>query len=139
MFVDSCPQKIWSWISPSTTLRPLTVVTLNVLNSLVPVFTDSLALFHLLKEKASHSNSRVGLASTFSAAILLKCVRLAGAVMYMHASAEFIVSSFTLVEDDVSTPNIMTIVNAARMWNTYLSSGLQLVDNVSALCSVCGT
>jgi len=122
---------ICSWISPSSTLQPLTVVILNVLNSIVPLFTDSLTLFHLLKEKASHSDSRVSLASTLSAAVLLKCVRLAGAVMYMHSSAEFIISSFTLVENNV-TPN-MTIMDTARVWNTYISSGLQLVDNVYSL------
>jgi len=32
-------------------LQPLTVVTLNLLNSVIPVFMDSVVLFHLVKEK----------------------------------------------------------------------------------------
>jgi hypothetical protein len=129
--------KVCSWISPSTTLQPLTVAILNVLNSLVPVYTDSLVLFYLVMEKASHSDSKINLVSSMGTPILLKFMRLAHAVMYIHTSTEFILTSFAIAKDGAN-PNT-SIVDMARMWNVYISSSLQLVDNLSVLCIVCDT
>jgi hypothetical protein len=126
--------KVCSWVSPSTTLQPLTVVILNVLNSLVPVYTDSLVLYHLVKEKASHSDSKIKLVSSMGTAILLKFMRLANAVMYIYTSAEFILISFTVTKDGVNLDP--AIVDMPRMWNIYVSSSLHLVDNLSVLGTV---
>ena len=67
--------------------------------------------------------------------ILLKFMRLANAVMYIHTSAEFILTSFA-VANDAANPDI-GIVDMTRMWNVYVSSGLHLVDNLSVLCIIC--
>jgi hypothetical protein len=104
------------------------VVILNVLNSLVPVYTDSLVLYILVKEKASHSDSKLKLAFSMGTPILLKFMRLAKAVMYIHTSAEFILTSFVDTKGGV-TPD--TAMDMARMWNVYIFTSLQLVDNLS--------
>ncbi|KAH9998724.1 hypothetical protein BJV77DRAFT_709500 [Russula vinacea] len=122
---------VCSWISPSTTLQPLTVAVLNVLNSLIPVYTDSIVLFHLIKEKASHSDSRINLVSSMGTPIFLKFMRLANAVMYIHTSAGFILTSFAIANDGAN-PDV-GIVDMARMWNVYVSSSLHLVDNLYSL------
>jgi hypothetical protein len=121
-------QKVCSWISPSTTLQPLTVVILNVLNSLVPIYTDSLVLYLLVKEKASHSDSKIELASSMGTPILLKFMRLVNAVTYIHTSAEFILTSFVIAEGGVNTD---TTIMMGRMRNVYMTTNLQLVDNLS--------
>ena len=108
----------------------MTVVALNALNSVVPVYTDSLVLIHLIKEKASRSNSKVNLVSTMGTPVLLKCARLASAVMSIHASTEFIITSLTVGKGG-NAPNNIDIVETARKWGVYVSSGLQLVDNLS--------
>jgi hypothetical protein len=69
--------------------------------------------------------------------ILLKFMRLANAVMYIHTSAEFILTSFAIANDTVNPDT--SIVDVARMWNVYVSSSLQLVDNLSVLCIICDT
>lgn len=122
---------VCSWISPSTTLQPVTVVILNVLNSLVPVYTDSLVLYLLVKEKASHSDSKINLVSSMGTPILFKFMRLANAVMYIHASAEFILTSFVVAKGDVNPGT--SITDMARMWDVYISTSLQLVDNSYSL------
>jgi hypothetical protein len=127
-------EKVCSWISPSTTLHPLTVAVLNVLNSVIPVFTDSVILFHLVKEKASQSDSKITLVATMGAPILLKFARLATAIMYIHASTEFIIASFT-GENDSIVPDF-AMVEMARTQNVYISSSLQLVDNLSVFATV---
>ena len=114
----------------------MTVVTLNVLNSLVPVFTDTLVLIHLIKEKVAQSDSTVNLVSTMGAPTLLKCMRLSSAVMFILASTDFIITSLT-VEKGGTTPDI-AIVETARTWNVYTSSSLHIVDNLSAFCFVHG-
>ena len=125
------PAKVCSWISPSTTLQPLTVTILNVLNSLIPVYTDSLVLFHLVKEKASHSDSKIAVVSSLGTPILLKFTRLANSVVYIQSSAEFILTSFGVAEDGVKPDT--AIVDIARMWNVYISSSLHIVDSLSVL------
>lgn len=125
------PQKVCSWISPSTTLQPLTVVILNVLNSLVPVYTDSLVLYHLVKEKASHSDSKIKLVFSMGTPILLKFIRLANAVMYIHASTEFILTSIVGTKVGVNPHTAIMDMDMARMSNVYISTSLHLVDNLS--------
>jgi hypothetical protein len=58
-------------------------------------------------------------------------------VMYIHTSAEFILTSFAIAKDGVKPD--AGIVDMARMWNVYMSSSLQLVDNLLVLCTVCDT
>ncbi|KAI9438770.1 hypothetical protein H4582DRAFT_2057387 [Lactarius indigo] len=120
-----------SWISPSTTLQPLTVVTLNLLNSIIPVFTDSVILFHLVKEKASQSNSRIELIRTMGTPVFLKFARLVSAVLFIRASADFIYDSLSTTKLGI-TPDFAA-VEAARTRGVYMSSGFQLFDNVFSL------
>jgi hypothetical protein len=105
------------------------VVILNVLNSLVPVYTDSLVLYLLVKEKATDSDSKIKLVLEMGSPILLKFMRLANAVMYIHASAEFILTSFVDAKGAVNPDT--SIMDMARMWSVYISTSLQLVDNLS--------
>ena len=112
----------------------MTVVALNVLNSLVPVFTDSLTLIRIIKEKVSHSDSMVNLISTMGAPILLKFMRLVNAVTSVQEKTEFIIISLTAEKGDV-TPNT-NILETLHTWNVYMSSGLHLVDNLSAFCTI---
>jgi hypothetical protein len=62
-------------------------------------------------------------------------MRLAGAVMSIHASTEFIITSLT-VEKGGAAPDI-SIVETARKWSVYMSSGLHLIDNASAFRTAC--
>lgn len=108
---------------------------MNVLNSLVPVFTDSLVLIRLIKENVSYSDSMVKLISTMGTPILLKFMRLVNAVKSIQTSIEFIVISLGVEKGGV-TPNT-NILETLRSWNVYMSSGLQLVDNLSASFTIC--
>lgn len=120
-----------SWISPSTTLQPLTVTALNILNNLVPVYTESLVLFHLVKEKASHSNSKINLVSSLGAPVLLKFIRLANSVVYIQTNTEFVLTSFGIANDGGKLD--AAILDMGRIWNVYISSSLHIVDNLSVL------
>ncbi|KAF8267116.1 hypothetical protein EI94DRAFT_1830260 [Lactarius quietus] len=120
-----------TWISPSTTLQPLTIVTLNLLNSIIPVFTDSVILFHLVKEKASQSNSRTELIATMGTPVLLKIARIVSAVLFIRTSADFIYASFSTTKHGIA-PDFAD-VEAARTRSVYLSSSLQLFDNAFSL------
>jgi hypothetical protein len=120
--------KACSWISPSTTLQPLTIVTLNLLNSIIPVFTDSVILFQLVKDKASQSNSRTELIATMGTPVFLKFARLVSAVLFIRISADFIYASLSTTKHGI-TPDFAE-VEAARTRSVYASSGLQLFDNV---------
>jgi hypothetical protein len=120
-----------SWISPSTTLQPLTIVTLNLLNSIIPVFTDSVILFQLVKDKASQSNSRTELIATMGTPVFLKFARLVSAVLFIRISADFIYASLSTTKHGI-TPDFAE-VEAARTRSVYASSGLQLFDNVFSL------
>lgn len=122
---------VCSWISPSTTLQPVTVVTLNLLNSIIPVFTDSVILFQLVKEKASQSKSRAELVATTGTPVFLKFARLVSAVMFIRASADFIHASLSTTKPG-RVPDFAA-VEAARTQGVYMSSGLQLFDNVFSL------
>jgi hypothetical protein len=129
-------EKVCSWISPETTLHPLTVAILNVLNSVIPVFTDSVILLHLMKERAFQSDSKVTLVTTIGAPILLKFARLASAIMYIQASAEFIIASFTTANDRIGIAADFAAMEMTRTQNVYISSSLQVVDNLSAFTTV---
>ncbi|KAH9003593.1 hypothetical protein EDB86DRAFT_3073366 [Lactarius hatsudake] len=120
-----------SWISPSTTLQPLTVVVLNLMNSVIPVFTDSVILFHLVKEKASQSNSRIELIRTMGTPVILKFARLVSAVLFIRASADFVYASLSTTKYGIAPD--FAAVEAARTRGVYMSSGLQLFDNVFSL------
>ena len=117
-----------SYISPSTTLQPLTIVTLNLLNSIIPVLTDSVILFHLVKEKASQLNSRTELIATMGTPVFLKFARLVSAVLFIRTSADFIYASFATTKHGIA-PGFAD-VEAARTRGVYMSSGLELFDNV---------
>ena len=106
------------------------MVILNVLNSLVPIYTDSLVLYLLVKEKVSHSESKIELVSSMGTPIFLKFMRLANAMMCIHSSAEFILTSFVGAKGSVNPAT--TIIDMVQMWNVHVSSSLQLVDNLSA-------
>ena len=112
----------------------MTVVSLNVLNSLVPVLTDSLVLVRLIKEKVSNSDSMVNLISTMGTPILLKIMRLVNAMMSIQANTDFIVISLTAEKGDV--PSNTNILETLHSWNVYMASGLHLVDNLSAFCAI---
>ena len=104
---------------------------LNILNNLVPVYTESLVLFHLVKEKASHSNSKINLVSSLGAPVLLKFIRLANSVVYIQANTEFVLTSFGIANDGGKLD--AAILDMGRIWNVYISSSLHIVDNLSVL------
>jgi len=76
----------------------------------------------------------VNIVSTMGTPILLKFMRLVNAVMSIQANTEFIVISLTVEKGDV-TPNA-NILETIRTWNVYMSSGLHLVDNLLAFCTI---
>ena len=106
----------------------MTIVTLNLLNSIIPVFTDSVILFHLVKEKAAQSNSRTELIATMGTPVFLKFARLVSAVLFIRISADFIYASFATTKHGAA-PDFAD-VEAARTRGVYMSSGLELFDNV---------
>jgi hypothetical protein len=109
---------------------------LNLLNSIIPVFTDSVILFHLVKEKASQSNSRAELVATMGTPVFLKFARLVSAVLFIRASADFIYASLSTTTKHGVAPDF-ALVEAARTHSVYMSSGLQLFDNVLVLTAAC--
>jgi len=112
----------------------VTIVTLNVLNSIIPIFTDSVILFHLVKEKASQSKSQTELVATMGTPVFLKFARLVSAVLFVRASAQFILASLSATKH-VVVPDFAA-VEAARTRSVYMSSGLQLFDNTSVLAAL---
>jgi hypothetical protein len=120
--------KLCSWLSPSTTLEPLTIVIMGILNGVMPILTDSILLMHIVVERIEHSKSRFRLAIIMAAPVFLKFGRLANAAIYIVACAEFVLSSVTSGD---SVPD-MDILNAAQARSMEISSALQMVDNSSA-------
>ncbi|KAI0000118.1 hypothetical protein BJV74DRAFT_882791 [Russula compacta] len=114
-----------SWLSPSTTLEPLTEVILGNLNSVTPIITDSVLLAHIVIERIEHSKSYLRLAVTMAAPVLLKFGRLANAAIYIMTCAEFVLSSVTTGD---GVPD-MDILNAAQARSMNIASALQMVDN----------
>jgi len=70
----------------------------------------------------------VNLVSTMGTPILFKFMRLVNAVTSIQANLEFIVISLSAKKGGV-TPNT-NILETLHSWNVYMSSGLQLVDNL---------
>ena len=119
--------KLCSWLSPLTTLEPLTIVIMGILNGVMPIVTDSILLTHIVVERLEHSKSRFRLAMTMAAPVFLKFGRLANAGIYTVACAEFVLSSITSGD---SVPD-MDILDAAQARSMEISSALQMVDNSS--------
>jgi len=126
--VDERPLKLCSWLSPSTTLEPLTVVILSVLNGVMPILTDSILLTHIVVERLEHSKSPLRLAMTMAAPVFLKFGRLANAAIYIAACAEFVLSSIIFGDGVLDTD----VLNAAQARSMEISSVLHMVDNSSA-------
>ncbi|KAI0258273.1 hypothetical protein BC834DRAFT_99906 [Gloeopeniophorella convolvens] len=122
---------VCSWLSPSTTLQPVTIVTLNLLNNIVPIYTDTVILFQLVKEKASQSGSRWKLIATMGLPVLMKMARLLSVAMYIRTSAEFVIASVVLNQGGI-LPDF-AVVETARTRNVTISSSLQLIDNLYSL------
>ena len=91
-----------------------------------------------MKEKASQSNSRAELVATMGTPVFLKFARLVSAVLFIRASADFIYASLsTTTKRGIVAPDF-DIVEAARTQSVYMSSGLQLFDNVLVFgCGMC--
>jgi len=117
-----------SWLSPSTTLEPLTVVIMGILNGVTPVITDSILLLHIVIDRLEHSKSPIRLAVTMAPPILLKFGRLANTAMYIVACAGFVLSSVMNKSGD-GVPNTADILDAAQKRSMEIASALQAVDN----------
>ncbi|KAH9953169.1 hypothetical protein BC827DRAFT_1273753 [Russula dissimulans] len=116
---------VCSWLSPSTALEPLTVVILGILNSVMPIITDSILLTHIVIERIEHSTSLLRLMLTMAAPVFLKFGRLANAAVYIAACADFVLSS---VVSGVGVPD-MDILDAAQARSMQIACTLQMVDN----------
>jgi len=125
--VDEIPIKLCSWLSPSTTLEPLTVVVLSILNGVTPILTDSILLTHIVIERLEHSKSPLCLAMTMAAPVFLKFGRLANAAIYIAACAEFVLSSIIFGDGALD----MDVLNTAQARSMEISSVLHMVDNSS--------
>jgi len=125
--VDEIPIKLCSWLSPSTTLEPLTVVVLSILNGVTPILTDSILLTHIVIERLEHSKSPFRLAMTMAAPVFLKFGRLANAAIYIAACAEFVLSSIIFGDGALD----MDVLNTAQARSMEISSVLHMVDNSS--------
>ena len=121
-------QKLCSWLSPSTTLEPLTIVILGILNGVMPILTDSILLTHIVIERLEHSKSRLRLAMAMAAPVFLKFGRLANAAIYIAVCAEFVLDSIIFGD---GVPD-MDALNAEQARSMEISSVLQIVDNLSA-------
>lgn len=76
----------------------------------------------------------VNIVSTMGTPILLKFMRLVNAAISIQAKTEFIVTSLTAKKGDV-TPKA-NILETLQTWDVYMSSGLHLVDNLLAFCTI---
>ncbi|KAH9172781.1 hypothetical protein EDB89DRAFT_861180 [Lactarius sanguifluus] len=114
-----------SQLSPSTTLEPLTIVIMGILNGVMPIMTDSILLMHILLERIEHSKSPWQLVMTMAAPVFLKFGRLANAAIYIAACAEFVLSSVTSGD---GVPD-MDVLNAAQAWSMQIACTLQMIDN----------
>ena len=120
-------QKLCSWLSPSTTLEPLTVVIMGILDGVTPIITDSILLLHIVLDRLEHSKSPIWLAMTVAPPILLKFGRLANTAIYIVACAEFVLSS-VINESGDSVPNT-DMLDAAQKRSMEIASAFQAVDN----------
>ena len=127
--VDERPLKLCSWLSPSTTLEPLTVVSLSIINGVMPILTDTILLTHIVIERLEHSKSRLRLAMAMAAPVFLKFGRLANAAIYIAVCAEFVLNSIIFGDGDLDLDALNAAAQARSM---EISSVLHMVDNSSA-------
>ena len=120
-------KKVCSQLSPSTTLEPLTIVIMGILNGVMPILTDSILLMHIVIERMEHAKSPWRLAMIMAAPVLLKFGRLANAAIYIAACAEFVLSS---VKSGDGIPD-MDILDAAQARSMQIACTLQMIDNSS--------
>ncbi|KAI0043354.1 hypothetical protein FA95DRAFT_1563426 [Auriscalpium vulgare] len=118
-----------SYLSPDTTLNPLTIVILSMLNTATPILTDTVLLGHLISSAAVHQPSRVKLALTMSAPVLLKVGRLANAVLYMIDCGRYVLTSVTS-PDGIPDESILVDSQARSM---QIACTLQMIDNMYSL------
>ncbi|KAI9438771.1 hypothetical protein H4582DRAFT_2076395 [Lactarius indigo] len=114
-----------SKLSPSTTLEPLTIVIMGILNGVMPILTDSILLMHIALERIEQSKSLWRFAMTMAAPVFLKFGRLGNAAIYIAACAEFVLSSVTSGD---GVPD-MDILNAAQARSMQIACTLQMIDN----------
>ncbi|KAN0136705.1 hypothetical protein V8E53_005475 [Lactarius tabidus] len=114
-----------SKLSPSTTLEPLTIVIMGILNSVMPILTDSILLIHIVIERIENSKSLWRLVMTMAAPVFLKFGRLANAAVYIAACAEFVLSS---VKSGNGVPD-MDLLGAAQARSMQIACTLQMIDN----------
>jgi len=114
-----------SRLSPPTTLEPLTIVIMGILNSVMPILTDTILLMHIVIERIEHAKSPWRLALMMAAPVLLKFGRLANSAIYISACAEFVLSSVTSGD---GLPD-MDILNAAQARSMQIACTLQMIDN----------
>ncbi|KAH9963955.1 hypothetical protein BGW80DRAFT_1462979 [Lactifluus volemus] len=119
-----------SWLSPPTTLEPLTVVIMGILNGVTPIATDSILLMHIAIDRIEHSKSRLRLAITMAFPVILKFGRLANSAIYILACAEFVLSSVR--PGDGGVPD-MIFLNAAQARSMEIAASLQIIDNTYQL------
>ena len=120
-------QKLCSRLSPPTTLEPLTIVIMGIINSVMPILTDSILLTHIVIERIEHAKSPWRLALIMAAPVFLKFGRLANAAIYISACAEFVLSSVT---SGNGVPD-MDILGAAQARSMQIACTLQMIDNSS--------
>ncbi|KAF8263778.1 hypothetical protein EI94DRAFT_1703742 [Lactarius quietus] len=114
-----------SRLSPSTTLEPLTIVLMGIINGIMPILTDSILLMHIVIERMEHSKSPWRLAMTMAAPVFLKFGRLANAAVYISTCAEFVLSS---VRSGDGVPDMDTL-GAAQARSMQIACTLQMIDN----------
>ena len=100
---------------------------MGILNSVMPILTDSILLMHIVIERMEHSKSPWRLVMTMAAPVLLKFGRLANAAIYIAACAEFVLSS---VKSGDGVPD-MDMLGAAQAQSMQIACTLQMIDNSS--------
>ncbi|KAI0063828.1 hypothetical protein BV25DRAFT_365529 [Artomyces pyxidatus] len=114
---------VCSWISPDTTLEPLTITYLGIINSMTPILTDAVLLYHVVVTAAAHSTSMVSLIAKMAAPVTLKFVRLANAGMYIYQSTQAVLSASDVFSD-------FPVLEIVQTRSAQIACGLQMVDNV---------
>lgn len=123
--------KLCSWLSPSTTLEPLTVVVMGILNGVTPIITDSILLLHIVIDRLEHSQSpiRLAVAAAVAPPVLLKFGRLANTAVYIVACAGYVLSSVKSRDSDGVPPDTDIILDAAQKRSMEIASAFQAVDS----------
>jgi hypothetical protein len=100
---------------------------MGILNSVMPILTDSILLMHIVIERIDNSKSLWRLVMTMAAPVFLKFGRLANAAVYIAACAEFVLSS---VKSGNGVPD-MDLLGAAQARSMQIACTLQMIDNSS--------